>query len=86
MLFNWHKDQKDFHLKELVSKEAMEQILSWMYSHKLTLNEDNLPDVLRTAHYLDCFEVVDQWNWRKDSKALQPTTTTKFEKQKSSLS
>ena len=60
MLFSWHKDQKDFHLKELVSKEAMEQILSWMYSHKLTLNEDNLPDVLSTAHYLDCFEVVDQ--------------------------
>ena len=46
MLFSWHKDQKDFHLKELVSKEAMEQILSWIYSHKLTLNEDNLPDVL----------------------------------------
>ena len=30
MLFSWHKDQKDFHLKELVSKEAMEQILSWI--------------------------------------------------------
>ena len=59
-LFSYHKDQKDFHLKELVSKEAMEQILSWMYSHKLTLNEDNLPDVLSTAHYSDCFEVVDQ--------------------------
>ena len=29
-LFSYHKDQKDFHLKELVSKEAMEQILSWM--------------------------------------------------------
>ena len=60
MLFSWHPDKKDFHLKELVSKEAMEQILSWMYSHKLTLNEDNLPDVLKTADYLDCFEVVDQ--------------------------
>ena len=59
-LFSYHKDQKDFHLKELVSKEAMKQILSWMYSHKLTLNKDNLPDVLKTAHYLDCFEVVDQ--------------------------
>ena len=41
-LFSYHHDQKDFHLKELVSKEAMEQILSWMYSHKLTLKEDNL--------------------------------------------
>ena len=30
-LFSYHKDQKDCHLKELVSKEAMEQILSWMY-------------------------------------------------------
>ena len=60
MLFSWHPDQKDFHLKELVSKEAMEQILSWMYSHKLKLHEENLPDVLKTAHYLDCFEVVDQ--------------------------
>ena len=59
-LFSYHKDQKDFHLKELVSKEAMEQILSWMYSHKLTLKEDNLPDVMKTALYLDCFEVVDQ--------------------------
>ena len=59
-LFSYHKDQKNFHLKELVSKEAMEQILSWMYSHKLTLKEDNLPDVMKTALYLDCFEVVDQ--------------------------
>ena len=59
-LFSYHKDQKDFHLKEQVSKEAMEHILSWMYSHKLTLTEENLPDVLKTAHYLDCFEVVDQ--------------------------
>ena len=31
-LFSYHKDQKDFHLKELVSKEAMEEILSWMNS------------------------------------------------------
>ena len=38
----------------------MEQILSWMYSHKLILKEDNLPDVMKTALYLDCFEVVDQ--------------------------
>ena len=60
MLFSWHPHQKDFHLKELVSKEAMEQILSWMYSHRLTLREDNLPDVMKTALYLDCFEVVDQ--------------------------
>ena len=60
MLFSWHPHQKDFHLKELVSKEAMEQILSWMYSHTLSLNEENLPDVLKTANYLDCFEVVDQ--------------------------
>ena len=59
-LFSYHQDQKDFHLKELVSKEAMEQILSWIYSHKLTLKEDNLPDVMKTALYLDCFEVVDQ--------------------------
>ena len=58
-LFSWHKDQQDFHLKE-VTKDAMEQILSWMYSHRLTLREDNLPDVLKTAHYLDCFEIVDQ--------------------------
>ena len=58
-LFSWHKDQQDFHLKE-VTKDAMDQILSWMYSHRLTLREDNLPDVLKTAHYLDCFEVVEQ--------------------------
>ena len=45
-LFSYHKDHKDFHLKELVSKEAMEQILSWMYSQKLELHENNLPDVL----------------------------------------
>ena len=29
-------------------------------SHKLTLREENLSDVLKTAHYLDCLEVVDQ--------------------------
>ena len=36
-LFEWHTDQKEFHLKVYVSKEAMEQILSWIYSHNLTL-------------------------------------------------
>ena len=51
-LFSYHKDQKDFHLKELVSKEAMEQILSWMYSHKLKLHEENLPDLSHLlAHF-----------------------------------
>ena len=59
-LFKWNPDQKEFHLKEYVSKEAMEQILTWIYSRKLTLQEDNLPEVLKTAHYLDCTEVVDQ--------------------------
>ena len=77
MLFSWHPDQKDFHLKELVSKEAMEQILSWMYSHKLDLKEENLPDVLKTALYLDCFEVT---SWTFALKmfwafgTLQPST------------
>ena len=32
-LFSYHTDQKDFHLKEQVSKEAMEHILSWMYGN-----------------------------------------------------
>ena len=111
-LFSYHKDKKEFHLKQLVSKEAMDQILCWMYSHKLTLNEDNLPDVLKTAIYLDCFEVVDQCKdflmkdlcfenvlgfgtlqpstksktWKKSFLTLWPTTTTKFKRQKSSLS
>ena len=38
----------------------MEQILTWIYSRKLLLQEDNLQEVLKTAHYLDCTEVVDQ--------------------------
>ena len=59
-LFLYGKDQTDFHLKELVSKEAFEQILSWIYTHELSLKEDNLPEVMKTAHYLDCFEVVNQ--------------------------
>ena len=59
-LFRWNPDQKVFHLKEYVTKEAMEQILTWIYSRKLMLQEDNLQEVLKTAHYLDCFEVVDQ--------------------------
>ena len=30
----------------------MEQILRWIYSHKLKLKEDNLPEALETAHHL----------------------------------
>ena len=44
----------------MVTFGVMDQILDWMYCHKLALTEENLPEILKTAHYMDCFEVVDQ--------------------------
>ena len=59
-LFAYHRDQQEFHLKEYVSKGAMEQILSWVNSHTIILSQDNILDVLKTANYLDCAGVMDQ--------------------------
>ena len=38
-MFLYGKDQTDFHLKELVSKEAFEQILSYIYTHEISLKD-----------------------------------------------
>lgn len=49
----------DYHIR-IVSKESLEQILNWMYKHHIKLGYDNIEEVLKDAHYLDCHEVVDE--------------------------
>lgn len=49
----------DYYLHE-VPRDALDQILNWMYKHKMKLTHESVPEVLKVAHYLDCFEVVDQ--------------------------
>lgn len=58
-LFTFHPDRKE-HRMEMVSSDSMRQILDWMYCHKMALTDENIPDILKTAHYLDCPEVVQQ--------------------------
>ena len=58
-LFSINKDWEEY-LIHLVTTEAMNQILNWMYGHKMELTDGNVQDVLKTAHYLDCFEVTEQ--------------------------
>ena len=43
-----------------VCKESFEQILNWMYKHSIKLNYENIADVLKDAHYLDCPEVIEE--------------------------
>ena len=58
-LFAINKDMEEY-LIHLVTPDAMNQILNWMYCHKMELTHENVQDVLKTAHYLDCFEVTGQ--------------------------
>merc|ERR1719391_1191639 len=44
----------------LVTPETMNQILNWMYCHKMGLTDESVPEILKTAHYLDCSEIVFQ--------------------------
>ena len=56
-LFIWHKDQEEFEM-QAVSSQVMQHILDWMYEYKITWTEDQVTEVLKTADYLDCTEVV----------------------------
>jgi len=58
-LFKINEGWKEYKIKEVTS-DTMNQILNWMYSHKMELTDENVPDILKTAFYLDCFEVVAQ--------------------------
>ena len=59
MLFSRETGKTEYKIS-MVTFEVMDQILDWMYCHKMALTEENLPEILKTANYLDCFEVVDQ--------------------------
>ena len=58
-LFCYHPDDKEYKLG-MVSSETMSHILDWIYGHKMALTDKNVPEILKTAFYLDCFEVVGQ--------------------------
>ena len=62
-LFTYHQKEKE-HRLEMVSSESMRHILDWIYCHKMALTDENVPDILQTAHYLDCPEVVLQCSVR----------------------
>ena len=56
-LFEIEDDYEEYRIR-LVPEGALRQILNWMYSRKIDLTEDNVAEILRTAHYIDCSQVV----------------------------
>ena len=56
-LFEWSQDT-EYEIKEIVSVTAMRNILSIIYNRPPMLDEENVPETLQAAHYLDCPEAV----------------------------
>jgi len=56
-LFEIEDDYEEYRIR-LVPEGALRQILNWMYSRKIDITEDNVAEILRTAHYIDCSQVV----------------------------
>ena len=43
-----------------LTPQVMEQVFGWIYGHQATWTEESVRDVLETALFLECFEVVRQ--------------------------
>ena len=56
-LFEIEDDYEEYRIR-LVPEGALRQILNWMYSRQIDLTEGNVAEILRTAHYIDCSQVV----------------------------
>ena len=57
LLFTLNPNLHEYQI-QIVSRESMDQILNWMYKHTMKLTIENVPQIMKDAHYLDCYEAV----------------------------